>query len=104
MRPNTSAAGTRSPVRSELDSGEGCRHANRVGAPRRGSRRSDARATRGARRLGAFARGTPRGAGATAVRVVIAGGGYVGMYSALHLEGPLSALGHELVLVNPENF
>src|SRR5436309_2819041 len=26
------------------------------------------------------------------------------MYSALHLEGPLAALGHELVLVNPENF
>src|SRR2546421_6848904 len=26
------------------------------------------------------------------------------MYSALHLEGPLAARGHELVLVNPENF
>ena len=38
------------------------------------------------------------------MRVLIAGGGYVGMYSALHLEGPLAALGHELVLVNPENF
>jgi NADH:ubiquinone reductase (H+-translocating) len=38
------------------------------------------------------------------MRVLVAGGGYVGMYSALHLEGPLAALGHELVLVNPENF
>jgi NADH dehydrogenase len=38
------------------------------------------------------------------MKVLVVGGGYVGMYSALHLEGPLAAAGHELVLVNPENF
>jgi NADH dehydrogenase len=37
-------------------------------------------------------------------RVLIVGGGYIGMYSALRMEEPLARDGHELVLVNAENF
>jgi len=37
-------------------------------------------------------------------RVLIVGGGYVGMYAALEMQGELSRAGHELTLVNPENY
>jgi NADH dehydrogenase len=37
-------------------------------------------------------------------RVLIVGGGYVGMYAALEMQGELSRAGHKLTLVNPENY
>ncbi|HYU93944.1 MAG TPA: FAD-dependent oxidoreductase, partial [Actinomycetota bacterium] len=37
-------------------------------------------------------------------RVLIVGGGYVGMYAALEMQRELSRAGHELTLVNPENY
>src|SRR6266511_2458790 len=37
-------------------------------------------------------------------RVLIVGGGYVGMYAALEMQGELSRAGHELTLVNLENY
>ncbi|HEX9122871.1 MAG TPA: NAD(P)/FAD-dependent oxidoreductase [Actinomycetota bacterium] len=37
-------------------------------------------------------------------RVLIVGGGYIGMYAALKMQDPLAHDGHELVLVNAENF
>ena len=40
----------------------------------------------------------------TGRRVLIVGGGFVGMYAALGLEGPLAARGDEVLLVNPESF
>jgi len=36
-------------------------------------------------------------------RILIAGGGYIGMYAARHLERRLSGRDHELLLVSPEN-
>jgi NADH dehydrogenase len=38
------------------------------------------------------------------VRILICGGGFVGAYAALRLERRLGDSGHELVLVNPENY
>ncbi|MEX2275888.1 MAG: NAD(P)/FAD-dependent oxidoreductase [Actinomycetota bacterium] len=38
------------------------------------------------------------------MRIVIVGGGSVGTFAARELQGPLERMGHELVLVNPENF
>jgi NADH dehydrogenase len=38
------------------------------------------------------------------MRILISGGGFVGTYAALRLEQLLRHTGHELVLVNPENF
>lgn len=38
------------------------------------------------------------------MRVLVVGGGYVGMYAALRMERRLRRAGHEPVLVNPENF
>ena len=37
-------------------------------------------------------------------RVLIVGGGYVGMYAALAMQRELSRAGHDLTLVNPENY
>jgi NADH dehydrogenase len=37
-------------------------------------------------------------------RILIVGGGYIGMYAARRLERRLDARAHELTLVNPENF
>src|SRR3954468_954975 len=37
-------------------------------------------------------------------RILIVGGGYIGMYAARRLERRLEARSHELTLVNPENF
>ncbi|MFB3738779.1 MAG: NAD(P)/FAD-dependent oxidoreductase [Candidatus Velamenicoccus archaeovorus] len=37
-------------------------------------------------------------------RILVVGGGYIGTYAALKMQDALSADGHELVLVNPENF
>jgi len=37
-------------------------------------------------------------------RIAIVGGGYVGMYTALHLERSLRGTEHRLILVNPENY
>jgi NADH dehydrogenase len=37
-------------------------------------------------------------------RVLIVGGGYVGMYAALEMERELAAAGHDLTLVNIENY
>ncbi len=36
--------------------------------------------------------------------ILIVGGGYIGMYAAIHLERRLKGAGHELVLVNTDNF
>jgi NADH dehydrogenase len=36
--------------------------------------------------------------------ILLVGGGYIGMYAAMHLERRLRGRGHELVLVNPDNF
>jgi NADH:ubiquinone reductase (H+-translocating) len=44
---------------------------------------------------------TPTSAGK---RILIVGGGYVGMYTALHLERYLRGSPHRITLVNPENF
>ncbi len=38
------------------------------------------------------------------MRILICGGGFVGTYSALRLERRLGDSGHEVVLVNPENY
>jgi NADH dehydrogenase len=38
------------------------------------------------------------------MRILVSGGGFVGTYAALRLERLLRHTGHELVLVNPENF
>ena len=38
------------------------------------------------------------------VRILICGGGFVGTYAALRLERRLGDSGHEVVLVNPENY
>jgi NADH:ubiquinone reductase (H+-translocating) len=38
------------------------------------------------------------------VRILICGGGFVGTYAALRLERELGDSGHEVVLVNPENY
>jgi NADH dehydrogenase len=40
----------------------------------------------------------------TGRRVLIVGGGYVGMYAALEMQRELSRAGHELTLVNAENY
>jgi NADH:ubiquinone reductase (H+-translocating) len=40
----------------------------------------------------------------TGRRVLIVGGGYVGMYAALQMQRGLSRAGHELTLVNAENY
>ena len=40
----------------------------------------------------------------TGRRVLIVGGGYVGMYAALEMQRELSRAGHELTLVNLENY
>ena len=37
-------------------------------------------------------------------RILVVGGGYIGMYAARHLERRLRGTDHELVLVNPDNF
>jgi NADH:ubiquinone reductase (H+-translocating) len=37
-------------------------------------------------------------------RILILGGGYVGMYTALHLERLLRSSSHRIAIVNPENF
>ena len=37
-------------------------------------------------------------------RILVVGGGYIGMYAARHLERRLRGTAHELVLVNPDNF
>src|SRR3954451_4996904 len=37
-------------------------------------------------------------------RILIVGGGYIGMYAARRLERRLDARAHEVTLVNPENF
>src|SRR6188472_4266991 len=37
-------------------------------------------------------------------RILIVGGGYIGMYAARRLERRLDASAHELTLVNAENF
>ena len=37
-------------------------------------------------------------------RILIVGGGYIGMYAARRLERRLPASDHVLTLVNPENF
>jgi NADH:ubiquinone reductase (H+-translocating) len=42
--------------------------------------------------------------GGGAVRVLIAGGGYMGSVAARRLQRPLARAGHEVVVVNPENF
>ncbi|MGZ4148816.1 MAG: NAD(P)/FAD-dependent oxidoreductase [Actinomycetota bacterium] len=36
--------------------------------------------------------------------ILLVGGGYIGMYAAIHLERRLKGTRHELVLVNPDNF
>jgi NADH dehydrogenase len=36
--------------------------------------------------------------------ILLVGGGYIGMYAAMHLERRLRGRGHDLVLVNPDNF
>jgi len=38
------------------------------------------------------------------MRILVSGGGFVGTYAALRLERRLRGRGHEVVLVNPENF
>ncbi|MBI4261042.1 MAG: FAD-dependent oxidoreductase, partial [Actinobacteria bacterium] len=38
------------------------------------------------------------------MRVLVVGGGYIGMYACLKLERPLARRGHELVLVSQESF
>lgn len=38
------------------------------------------------------------------MRILVSGGGFVGAYAALRLERRLPGSGHEIVLVNPENF
>src|SRR2546428_13737136 len=38
------------------------------------------------------------------MKVLIVGGGYLGTIAARKLQGPLHKRGHELVVVNPENF
>ena len=40
----------------------------------------------------------------TGRRVLVVGGGYVGMYAALQMQRELSRAGHELTLVNAENY
>jgi NADH dehydrogenase len=37
-------------------------------------------------------------------RILVVGGGYIGMYAARHLERRLHGTDHEIVLVNPDNF
>jgi NADH dehydrogenase len=37
-------------------------------------------------------------------RILLAGGGYIGMYVARHLERALRGTDHELILVNPDNY
>ena len=37
-------------------------------------------------------------------RILVVGGGYIGMYAARHLERRLRGTAHELVFVNPDNF
>jgi NADH:quinone reductase (non-electrogenic) len=37
-------------------------------------------------------------------RILLAGGGYIGLYVARHLERALRATDHELLLVNPDNY
>ena len=37
-------------------------------------------------------------------RILIVGGGYIGMYAARHLERRLRGTDHELLLVNPDNY
>jgi NADH dehydrogenase len=37
-------------------------------------------------------------------RILVVGGGYIGMYAARHLERRLQGTDHEIVLVNPDNF
>ncbi len=43
-------------------------------------------------------------AGSSGKRVLVVGGGFIGLYAALRLQRPLARAGHELILVNPENF
>ncbi len=64
-----------------------------------------ARAAGRARCVGADARRDPRHAGVmgSRKRVLIVGGGFAGMYAALHMK-PLAKAGHDVTLVSSDNF